>query len=132
MQPYPATDSNGLTEKQEQALLHIAFATSMRQGANRAQIDRSTLKRWMNDPHFRAQVQHVRDEASSLAKVKLQGLMLKAVYVLDEDLEDPDPVLRNRAARAIISAALRAEETDDLRGRIDYLDQAFVMMKRQR
>ena len=132
MQPYPATDSNGLTEKQEQALPHIAFAASMRQGANRAQVDRSTLKRWMNDPHFRAELKRMRDEASSLAKAKLQGLLLKSVLVLDEALEDPDPALRQRAARVLINAALRAEETDDLRRRLDDLDDAYMMVKRQR
>ena len=108
MQPDAATDSYALTPKQEMALPRLAFASSMRQGANRAQVDRSTLKRWMNDPHFRAELKHMRDEASSLAKAKLQGLFLKSVLVLDEALEEPDPMLRQRAARTLINAALRA------------------------
>ena len=74
----------------------------------------------------------MRDEASSLAKAKLQGLLLKSVLVLDESLEDPDPALRQRAARVLINAALRAEETDDLRRRLDDLDDAYMMVKRQR
>ena len=104
----------------------------MAEGAIRAHIDRSTLRRWMHDDHFRAQLQHMRDEASSLAKAKLEALMLKSVMVLDDSLEAADEALRLRAARIIVNAALRSEESRDLRHRLDVLDDALIMVKRAR
>lgn len=86
----------------------------------------------MRDARFRSELQRMRDEAASLAKVKLQSLMLKSVLVLDESLDDPSPVLRQRTARDIIGAALRSSEIDDLRDRMDVLDDTISRVKKQR
>ncbi len=126
------TPPNGLTPKQAYALPHLASAASLNQGAIRAQVARSTLSRWMRDARFRSELQRMRDEAASLAKVKLQSLMLKSVLVLDESLDDPSPVLRQRTARDIIAAALRSSEIDDLRDRMDVLDDTISRVKKQR
>ena len=93
------TPKSALTPRQATALPYIASTDSLNQGAIRAQIGLTTLKRWMNDVRFRSELQRMRDEAASLAKVKLQSLMLKSVLVLDESLDDPSPVLRQRTAR---------------------------------
>ena len=74
----------------------------------------------------------MRTEAASLAKVKLQSLMLKSVLVLDESLDDPSPALRQRTARDIIGAALKSQEIDELRDRMDVLDSTITAVKRQR
>ncbi len=73
----------------------------------------------------------MRDEAASLAMTKLQGLMLKSVFVLNEALDDPDQGLRLRAARTTLNAALRSEENRELRRRLDVLDDAFSLLKHQ-
>ena len=132
MSPFEATPTRSLTPKQASALPHLASSDSIRQGAVRAQVARSTLSRWMRDARFRSELQRMRDEAASLAKAKLQGLMLKSVLVLAESLDDPSPVLRQRTARDIIGAALRSSEIDDLRNRMDVLDDTITAVKRQR
>ena len=126
------TPKSTLTPRQATALPYIASTSSLHQGAIRAQIGLTTLKRWMNEVRFRSELQRMRDEAASLAKVKLQSLMLKSVLVLDESLDDPSPVLRQRTARDIIAAALRSSEIDDLRDRMDVLDDTISRVKKQR
>jgi hypothetical protein len=132
MTTFDHTQTLGLTPRQASALPHLASAGSLNQGAIRAQIARSTLSRWMRDSRFRSELQHMRDEAASLAKTKLQGLMLKSVLVLDEALDDPSPALRQRAARDVIGAALKSQEIDELRDRMDVLDTTLTVVKKQK
>lgn len=131
MQHYATLFSIGLTPRQNLALPHIACASSIAEGAKNAQIDRTTLHRWMRDAHFRAELQRMRDDVAEIAKAKLQGLMLKSVIVLGEIIDDPDPSVRLRVARTALNAALRMNEDSDLRHRIEVLDEAIAMLKRQ-
>ncbi len=85
----------------------------------------------MHDAQFRSALQRMRDEAASLTAVKLQEIMLKSVIVLNEALDDPDQALRLRAARTAINAAFKSEENRDLRRRLDVLDDALSLLKRQ-
>ncbi len=85
----------------------------------------------MQDTHFRSELQRMRDEAASLAMAKLQGIMLKSVLVLSETLDDPDQALRLRAARTALNTALRSEENRDLRRRLEVLDDALSLLKRE-
>jgi hypothetical protein len=124
--------SENLTHRQTLALPHVACAPTLTQGAELAHIDRSTLQRWMREPHFRAQVERVRDEAASLARVKLQSLMLKSVLILEDSLDNADDALRLRAARATLQAAFRSDDALDLRRRLDMLDDGMSMLKAQR
>ena len=73
----------------------------------------------------------MRDEAVSLAKAKLQAAMLKGVLVLIDSLDDNDQALRLRAARITVETALKSEENDELRHRIEVLDNALTLLKRQ-
>ena len=131
MQQNAAAFSNGLTPRQALALPHLACSISATEGANRAQINRSTLRRWMNDAHFRSALQHMRDEAASLAKTKLQALTLKSVIVLNDSLDGADEALRLRAARTVLSAAQRAEDSREVQRRIEVLDDALSLLKHQ-
>ena len=123
--------SKNLTPKQALALPHIACASSMSQGAELAQVDRSTLRRWMRDDHFRSQLEHLRDEAASFARAKLQALTLKSVLVLADSLDTADEALRLRAARIILQSAAKADDAKELSKRLDSLDDALSMLKAQ-
>ena len=124
-------NSDGLTERQALALPFLVSTASLREGAKFANIGRATLHRWMHDDAFREKLQHMRGEAANLAHAELQGLMLKSVLVLAEALDDPDLTTRLRAARSALYVALKADETRDLRHRLDALDDALTLLKRQ-
>ena len=121
-----------LTEKQMVALPYVAAATSLAEGARHASIARSTLHRWMEDPHFRRALENAREEAADLARTELQGLMLKAVHVIAESLDHPRPDIRLRAASAAMALGLKVVDIKELNQRLDYLDDALELMRDKR
>ena len=97
-----------LSNRQREALPHIVGADSLAEGARRASIGRATIYRWMEDDDFRTEIERLRAEMSDLAQAEVQGLMLKAVVVIDQALDgDVSPVQ--------LRAALGACSADDLR-----------------
>ena len=90
MEQNPTKKTNGgLTDRQAEALPHIAAAPTLSEGARIASIGRTTLYRWMEDDEFRRALESTRAEAADLARSELEGLMLKSTMVLADSLEDP-------------------------------------------
>ena len=126
-EPAPAA----LTDNQLAALPYLAASPTLAEGARLADIGRTTLYRWMNDPEFRATLERLRAEAADLAHTELRGLMLKGALVLAEAMEHPSPHVRVRAAQAALSMGLKAVDLKELRQRIDRLDDAFNLWARR-
>ena len=121
-----------LTDKQVVALPYVAAAPTVAEGARRASIARSTLHRWMEDGRFRQALETTRAEAADLARTELQGLMLKAVFVLAEALEDPKPEVRLRAASTAMNLGLKIVDIKELHQRLDQLDDTVDLMRSKR
>ena len=121
-----------LTPRQTLALPYIAATASLSAGARAARIHRSTLHQWMTDPHFRAELERMRKDAESLARVELQGLVLKSISTLAELLEDPDPKVRAAAVRVALSNALKIGENREIRNQLEMIEATQVMMRQQR
>lgn len=118
-------ESTQLTDRQLVALPYIVASASLSEGAHLANIGRTTLYRWMDDPEFRASLERLRSQAADLARTELQGLMLKAILALAEAMEDPDANTRLRAARATLYIGLKSIDIKELQERVDRLDDAF-------
>ena len=129
-----STDSRkvALTPKQTLALPYIAATASLSAGARAARIHRSTLHQWMTDSNFRAELERMRRDAETLARVELQGLVLKSINTLAELLEDPNPRIRATAVRAALSNALKVGENRELRHQLEMIEATQVMMRQQR
>ena len=121
-----------LTPKQTLALPYIAATDSLTAGAKAARINRTTLHRWMHDPVFRAELERVRKDAESLARVELQGLVLKGINTLAELLEDPNPRVRANAVRATLATALKVGDLRELRHELETLQTATALLRYQR
>ena len=126
--PIEATPST-LRPKQIAALPYIVAAPNLSRGAELAEIGRATLYRWMEDDEFRSNLERLRDEAADLARAELRGLMLKAVIVLAEALEDPRTTVGVRAARATLESAMKNEDMREIRRRLDVLDNAIALSR---
>ena len=85
------------------ALSVVALSPSLNQAANTSGIGKTTLRRWMNEPAFRQEVIRTRQEAAELARHEIRGMALRAVSVISQAMDDPDPVIRLRAARYALS-----------------------------
>ena len=125
-------EESGLTERQVAALPYIVAGATLSEGARLASVGRATLYRWMEDDHFRSALKTTRSEAADLARTELEGLMLKAVLVLAESLEDPAASVRLRAANAALALGLKTLDSKELHRRIDYLDDALALLEKKR
>lgn len=120
-----------LTPKQTLALPYIAATDSLTAGAKAARINRNTLHRWMHDPLFRAELERMRRDAESLARVELQGLVLKSINTLAELLEDPNPRIRATAVRCALATALKVGDVREIRHELETLQTATALLRYQ-
>ena len=129
-----ATDSRkaALSPRQTLSLPYIAATASLTAGARAARIHRATLHRWMTDSNFRAELERLRQDAEALARVELQGLVLKSISTLAELLEDSNPTVRGAAVRSALSNALKIGENRDLRRQLELIENAQAMARQQR
>ena len=115
-------NSTNLTPRQVRALPYLVTSPTVAEAAREAEVARATLYRWMNDPVFR-------DEAASVAKLELKGLMYKAVAVFADAMEHPNPFVRLRAAQSTMYIGIKANDVADLEQRLDRIEDAMVLRK---
>ncbi len=123
--------TNSLSPRQTAALPHIASEPTLADGARAARIARITLNRWMREPAFRAELERIRQNIADLAFTELQAATLKAVFRVVELLNHPDPNLRLKAAKTILSTAIASRSDKDLSLRLDTIDNALSLLKNQ-
>ena len=131
MQQNTTDSSQNLTPKQLLALPHIASTASATEGARVANIDRSTLQRWMEDPAFRGELERMRQEAFEFALSELQGLALKGALVIAESLNDPSPSIRLSAANSALRISAGTTESRRLNKQVRVLENALSSLKQQ-
>ena len=123
---------SGLSHRQAVALPYVASEATLAQGANAAQIARSTLSRWMREPAFRAELEHIRNNMADLAYSEMEGLTLKSVIRLAQLLDSENENVVQRALKTALATTLTIREQRELRHRLDLLENAQVMMRQQR
>ena len=121
----PDIDVPELTFRQHSALPAIAVARSVAQAARDSGVAERTLRRWLSDPDFRKELNRARQESYDLAREQLQAILPRAISVITELAEEsPDPALRLRAARYLMTYSNRIHEIERLQSRIADLDEA--------
>ena len=131
MSPIAENSRKQLTPKQELAMPYVVAAGSIREGARAAQISRATVKRWMDDPAFRAELDDQRRAAVALARNEFQRLAVRSIQTLAELLEHSDARIRLSAARTITQTAIKTGDTQDIRQRMEVIDEAVELLKNQ-
>ncbi len=116
-----------LTHRQQAVLPVMAATPSLAEAARVAGFSERTLRRWLEDDHFRDELTRLRQESASLARQELQGLMLRSVSVLAEAMDAPDMAVRLRAARYALSFAIQVYEAQKLRADIQALEDALYL-----
>ena len=125
------TQSEGLSPRQTLALPYVAASPTLAEGARAANIAKMTLTRWMRDPVFRTEYERIRQNIAELAFSELEGLTLKSVIRTAELLDHDDPKVAQAAARTILSTAMAARRDKDLAPRLETLDQAITLLRKQ-
>ena len=118
------------TFRQQAALPTIALARSLAQAARDTGVAERTLRRWLEDPSFRQELDRLRQESYDLARQQAQAAMPMCLSILaDAALESPDPALRVRAARYLLSYGMKFVEADNLRECLNAVEDAFHSAK---
>ena len=103
-----------LSSRQILALPILAIAPNITEAAREAGISRSTLHRWLQNDHFHCELLRLTAETAQLTRDELQGLTLRGIKVITDLMEDSDPTVRLRAARAATILGVQATGTNTL------------------
>ena len=103
-----------LSPRQMRTLPIIVTATNLTQAAQEAGISEATLRRWRREPQFRAELDRLASELAETTAQELKSTILHGFQVINELMEDSDPMVRLRAARVAITLGGRTIELDKL------------------
>ena len=102
-----------LSLKQIKFLRHLLTERSIAATSKKAGVHRSTFYAWIEDPVFKAEYDHCRTLALTIAKAELTALTLDAADLLHECLrEGYHPNVRLHAATAILKNAQRLTQAN--------------------
>jgi hypothetical protein len=113
-----------VTLRQERSIPALLSERTVAAAARAAGVGERSLRRWLReDERFRALYQQARSESMRQATARIQAASAAAVDTLTElmDLKER-PDIRARAALGVLGAAFKAEELENLAGRIDALE----------
>ena len=103
----PYLPASHLSARQILAIPILAASPNRRQAAHDAGISESTLYRWLRDEHFLLELNRLTAEVADLTHHELNALLLRSYKVLTDLMEDPDPIVRLRAARTVAYLGIR-------------------------
>ncbi|MGG8409951.1 hypothetical protein ACM614_26960 [Streptomyces sp. 12297] len=104
------------------AILALARGGSSEDAANDSGASGRTIRRWMEDPDFQAEVRDTRTEILSTAVGQLAAGAAEAVTALRAALHDADGRNRVQAARVLLESCLSLRESLDLEQRLAALE----------
>jgi hypothetical protein len=115
---------DGLTPKQEQAILALMSEPTVTRAAELVQVDPRTIYRWLEDPTFASAFRRTRREAFAQAMAATQKYAGLAVNSLAKVMTDSNanPQARMAAASALLKFSRESLEIDSLVERIEQLE----------
>lgn len=115
-----------LTANQRHALAALVACPTVTAAARRCALGERTIYRYLDNPMFKAELRKRQDQTIAAAVAALSGLAGKAIEVLRDTLTDAEASasVRLRAAVAILQERRRLGELDDLRQRVEALEEA--------
>jgi hypothetical protein len=120
--------------KSEQAIAALLTRPSIEDAARVAGVGEKTLRRWIQEPQFRARYLRARRESVHQALARIQqatGAAGTTILKLMTDTNVPAAV-RLRAAECVFGLAVKGVEIEDIEVRVSELERAAEEAKRSR
>lgn len=108
----------------------LAAGATHKDAADQAGVSERTVRRRLDDPAFRRQVDDARAEMLTQAVAMLTHASVKAVRTLEELLASPIDFARLAAARAILEIGTKLRDQLDLSERLTALEQKLEHAQR--
>jgi hypothetical protein len=120
-----SADPDPLSPSQERALLSLLNCSSHKEAAAAAGVSETTLWRYKRDEAFSSRLRLARRESVDRAVMRIQRDSVDAAAVLRDLMmkEDVPPFARIAAARAVLDQAVRLTRMDELRERVEQLEE---------
>lgn len=115
-----------LTARQVRALEKLAAGARIAEAARAAHVSVSTVKRWLADDAFRAELDKLQTESLQILARRLAALGDAAAGALQDALDASQPVsTRLRAATVVFDRLVTVYEFADLARRVATLENAL-------
>ena len=101
-QPQPHEQLSKLTNRQYRAIECLLMSPTITDAANKAEVSRATLYRWLKTPAFRAVYNRRHAEALLFFKENTRELFFEVLDDLQAQLHSPDPRMRMQADETIM------------------------------
>ena len=121
--PDGETTAEKLTPKQQAAITALLTNTTVEAAAKAANVNPSTLYRWMKDETFKEAWQRERLGILDAATMKLRQAADDAVETLKRNLLCGNANTEIRAAGMILEMAYKSAEVEELAARIENLEE---------
>lgn len=115
-----------LTYKQVRAIPFLAIARSLEMGCAEAKISRFTLYKWLKNSAFRIELSTAREKLIAEALERLKTGLLTAVDGLLDFLYSNEKYLKFQACREVISHYFKTVEVEELKKRIEALEEKIL------
>ena len=117
-----------LNGRHDRAITALLSSTTIQEAANKADLDRSTLYRYLDDSDFERKYREARRKALNQAIGQLHAGAVDAVETLQEIMHDEDakPADRIRAAKLVLKFAMKGAELEDLQDRLADLEEVLL------
>ena len=114
--------------RQQKAIVALIETGTIKEAAEVAGIGQTTIFRWLQDSQFRRAYREARSRLVEIAISQVQKVCGEAVWVLQGIMNDkalaPGP--RVSAARAVLDFAMKGVELEDLKERIEKLEERLL------
>lgn len=117
-----------LSPRQQRALQALLEAPDKRTAARLANIGERTLRTYLNDPAFTAELQRFQAEqiadAAQRGRQSMTGAMDALRSVMDDESQNGQT--RVQAARSILEYSLKLDERENILKRLDELERSLI------
>ena len=114
-----------LSRRQLKAIPFIVSSSTYTEGCQKAQINKTTLYKWLKQPEFNAELDRQRDEITAEAFGVLTQSLTKAVEALTGLLDNQDDRLKRLTSKDIIDFIIRHKENEDLDKRLTEIEKCL-------
>ena len=114
-----------LTDRQLKAIPLIVTSRTIKEGTEKAGIERRTYYEWLKIPEFKAELDRQRNEITAEAFEVLTQSLTKAVDALTGLLDNQDDRLKRLTAKDIIDFIIRHKENEDLEKRLTEVEKCL-------
>jgi hypothetical protein len=114
--------------RQQKAIAALIETSTIKEAASLAGVGQTTIFRWLQDPQFRRAYKDARSRLVDVAISQVQKICVEAVLVLQGVMNDKKlvPGPRVSAARAVLDFAMKGVELEDLKDRIEKLEERLL------